>query len=83
MYALRRSSQLRFFAFSIWLANDSVGDLTRYKSQDEWRDNYLSCADDFPVALESLTQPFLELEDRLLELAYAYARAHWMGVRTA
>jgi hypothetical protein len=57
--------------------------LTRFKSQDEWCDNYLSCAEDFPVPLESLTQPFLEMEDRFLDLAYAYATAYWMGARTA
>jgi hypothetical protein len=59
------------------------GDLTRFRSKDEWCDNYLSSADNFPVPLESLTRPFLELEGHFLELAYAYTRAHWMGVRTA
>ena len=57
------------------------GELTRFKSQDEWYEHYLSCADDFPVPLETLTPPFLELEDRFLELAYKYTRAHWVSVR--
>ena len=57
------------------------GDLSRFKSQDEWCEHYLSCADDFPVPLETLTRPFLELEDRFLELAYKYTRANWERVR--
>jgi hypothetical protein len=59
------------------------GDLTRFKSKDEWLEHYLSCPDELGEHLDSLTRPFLELEDSFLELAYAYTRAHWESVRTA
>ena len=59
------------------------GDLTRFRSKDEWLDHYLSCPDDLHEDLEALTRPFLELEDPFLESAYAYARANWQAVRTA
>ena len=64
------------------------GDLTQYATKEEWLDNYLAFADatgyadDLPVPLESLTKPFLELEDSFLLLAYAYTRKHWKNVRT-
>jgi hypothetical protein len=32
---------------------------------------------------ETLTQQFLRLEDRFLEVAYIYARHHWKEVRAA
>lgn len=52
------------------------GNLTRFRSKDEWLDHYLSCPEDVHEHLETLTRPFLEL-------AYAYTRANWQSVRTA
>jgi hypothetical protein len=59
------------------------GDLTRFKSKDEWCTYYLSCPDEVHEHLETLTQRFLELEDPFLQLAYAYTRTHWKSVRSA
>jgi hypothetical protein len=63
-------------------ALQSMGDVTRLKSKEEWIDHYLALPDDVHDHLETLTRPFLALESRFLESAYAYARAHWASVRT-
>jgi hypothetical protein len=59
------------------------GDPTRFHSQDEWLDHYLSCPDELHEHLETLSRPFLELEGVFLDLAYVYTRTHWESVRAA
>ena len=54
---------------------------TQLRSQDEWLDHYQSCPDEIHEHLETLSRPFLELEDTFLKLAYAYTRANWQSVR--
>jgi hypothetical protein len=61
----------------------SMGDLTQFRTKEEWADHYFSLPDEVHEHLETLTRPFLELEDRFLELAYNYTRENWEGVRTA
>jgi len=60
----------------------TFGDPTRFQSQEEWLNYYQSCPDEVHEHLETLTRPFLALEDPFLQLAYAYTRAHWEQVRT-
>ena len=60
-----------------------LGELTRFQTKEDWVEHYLSLPDEVHEHLETLTRPFLELEDHFLELAYAYTRANWEGVRTA
>lgn len=60
-----------------------LGDLTRFQTKDEWVEHYLSLPEEVHERLETLSRPFLELENSFLELAYAYTRANWEGVRTA
>lgn len=60
-----------------------MGDFTQLRTKEEWAEHYLSLPDEVHEHLETLTRPFLELEDDFLELAYAYTRANWEGVRTA
>jgi len=60
-----------------------MGDLTRFQTKEEWAEHYLSLPDEVHEHLETLTRPFLELEDRFLELAYAYTRVQWESIRTA
>lgn len=78
---LQRIGATEMAAF-VTRALQPFGDLTRFPSNDEWLEHYLSCPDEVHEHLETLTRPFLELEDSFLELAYAYARAHWKSVRT-
>lgn len=59
-----------------------MGDSTRFQSKEEWMEHYLSLPDEVHEHLETLTRPFLELEDHFLKQAYAYARANWEAVRT-
>jgi hypothetical protein len=59
------------------------GDLSRFRSKDEWLDHYLSLPDEVHEYLKTFTQPFLELEQQFLQLADAYARAIWQSVRMA
>ena len=60
-----------------------LGDTTRIRSKDEWVEHYLTMPDNVHEHWETLTQPFLQLEDRFLEAAYHYARDHWQDVRAA
>lgn len=64
------ASSLRKFGYS-----------TRTGSIDEWLSHYESCPDEVHEHLETLTRPFLDLEDSFLKLAYAYTRANWERVR--
>ena len=68
-----------------FVANTLVpfGDLTRFRSNEEWIDHYLSLPDEVHEHLETLTRPFLALEQTFLKMAYDYARANWRSVRTA
>ena len=58
-----------------------LGDTTGIQSKEAWVDHYLSMPDHVHEHWETLTKPFLELEDRFLDLAYKYAREHWVAVR--
>ncbi|NNE00407.1 MAG: DUF4375 domain-containing protein [Pirellulaceae bacterium] len=60
-----------------------LGDTTEINSKDQWVEHYLSMPDETHEHWETRTRPFLELEDRFLDLAYSYARANWEGVRAA
>ncbi|MDP6721167.1 MAG: DUF4375 domain-containing protein [Pirellulaceae bacterium] len=58
-----------------------LGDTTAIDSRDEWVEHYLSMPDNIHEHWETLTRPFLELEDQFLDLAYRYARVNWERVR--
>lgn len=60
-----------------------LGDTTGIRSKDEWVDHCLSMPDHVHEHWETLSQQFLQLEDRFLEMAYHYARDHWKDVRAA
>lgn len=60
-----------------------LGDPEAIPSQSAWIDHYMSMSDDVHEKWESLTPQYCALEDRFLELAYAYARKHWEQVRAA
>ena len=60
-----------------------LGDTTGIHSRDEWVRHYLSMPENVHEHWETLTQQFLQLEDRFLEVAYIYARHHWKEVRAA
>ena len=64
-------------------ALEPMGDVTRFRSKEEWVEHYLSLPDAIHEHLETLTPHFLELEDDFLKQAYAYARANWERVHTA
>ncbi len=65
-------------------ALESLGEVTRLQTKEEWAEHYLfGLPDEVHEGLEKLTPRFLELEDHFLELAYAYTRANWQRVRTA
>ena len=72
------ATEMAAFVRQVLLA---LGDLTRLRSHEQWLDHYQSRPDEVHEHLETLTRPFLELEDRFLERAYDFARAHWQGVR--
>jgi len=59
-----------------------MGDLTRFRSKEEWIDHYLSLPDEVQEHLETLTELYLELENRFMELVYAFTRDNWQLVRT-
>jgi hypothetical protein len=61
----------------------AMGDATRLRSKEEWVDHYLSLPDAVHEHLETLTGPFLELEDHFLKQAYGFARANWAKVRNS
>jgi hypothetical protein len=58
-----------------------MGDPTQFKSKEEWIDHYLALPNETHEHLETLTRPFLDLEDRFLKLVYAYTRRNWESVR--
>jgi hypothetical protein len=60
-----------------------LGDTTGIRSKAEWVEHYHSMPDNVHDHWETLSQPFLQLEDRFLEGAYQYARDHWQDVRAA
>ena len=59
-----------------------LGDLTQLHTKDEWLNHYQSRPDELHEHLETLTRPFLALEDAFLRKAYDYTRVNWQRVRT-
>ena len=72
------ATQMASFVANILL---QFGDLKRFSSKEEWLDHYQSRPDEVHEHLETMSRPFLELEDAFLRLAYAYTRANWQRVR--
>ena len=60
-----------------------MGDVKPLKSKEEWIEHYHALPDEVHDHMETLTRPFLELEEPFLELAYSYTRANWEAVQTA
>jgi hypothetical protein len=60
-----------------------LGDTTGIRSKDEWVEHYHSMPDNVHDHWETLSQQFLQLENRFLEGAHHYARDHWKDVRAA
>jgi len=58
-----------------------LGVLTKIRSREAWMDQYQSMPDDVHEHWDTLTPQYCNLEDRFLELAYAYARVNWNRVR--